>query len=169
MNKGKRKLSDSETDAIAEDRSNESKESKTDVTNETKKIFTQQQFISVDETNHEEIESAPRKLSENETDTNIKSEFKEIRLICMLCSENYDLENYSLKSPVMSMSCFHSICKACVLDSIEKRRKLLKRNHCNTCPCPMPVCKSPNAFNFKSLNWNSELFKLYDICCKQIT
>ena len=82
---------------------------------------------------------------------------------CMLCSNVYDIDNYSDRSPVMSMSCYHTICKLCVISSIKKRRIVLKRNNINSTPCPIATCKSPNAYRNEIFNWNEQLI----IFCKK--
>ena len=93
--------------------------------------------------------------------TKFKSEFSNVKIPkCMLCDTVYDVEEYSDSSPVMSMACYHTLCKMCVISSINGRRKKLKRNNINSTPCPVVTCKAPNAFRNEHFNWNEEFIKL---------
>ena len=118
-------------------------------------------FVECNKSNNSSNPTETFHATEKESKSLLKLPF------CMLCEQTFDLENYSDKSPLMSMSCFHSVCKECVLSSINKRRESLKRPNCNTCPCPIVLCKSPNAFNNRCLNWNLELFKFYELHCQK--
>ena len=80
---------------------------------------------------------------------------------CKCCNSAFDMTDYSKKSPVMSMTCFHTICHGCIINSIDLQRIKLRRKNVNTTPCPMDDCKAPKAFRNDCVNWNLALMNFF--------
>ena len=80
---------------------------------------------------------------------------------CKLCEVEYDMTDFSDNSPVMSMKCFHTICRGCITKSIQRRRIKLRRSNVNATPCPFQSCEAPNAFRNDCINWNMELMSYH--------
>ena len=76
---------------------------------------------------------------------------------CPKCGNHFNLNLYEENSPIMSMSCGHTICFSCTQLSVESNRKKLKRPYIQSANCPVKNCLSKNAFRFNSEHWNMSL------------
>ena len=73
---------------------------------------------------------------------------------CPNCKTNFSNEPFNDSSPIMSMSCFHTICFGCAQLSVKYNRMKLKRPNINSSHCPIENCLAKNAFRYNSENWN---------------
>ena len=91
----------------------------------------------------------------------MKSEFKPIHHpICPQCHDKFDVYNSSDQTPVMSMSCEHTLCRNCAIISIRNNQTKLRKKTVMIASCPIKNCLSKNAFRLDKLNENMELITL---------
>ena len=92
------------------------------------------------------------------SNTAMKSEsIKLYHPICPLCHEKFDIHHLSDQTPVMSMSCEHTVCRNCAIVSIKNNQLKLRKMTVSSAPCPMKNCLSRNAFRLDRLNDNIAL------------
>ena len=76
---------------------------------------------------------------------------------CPKCDHEFDIEPFHKYTPIMSMSCCHTICYNCVQLSVEINRKKLRRPLIKSTNCPIENCLSQHAYRYESENWNMSL------------
>ena len=78
---------------------------------------------------------------------------------CPKCNDDFVAECYQKNTPIMSMSCCHTICFNCAQMAVESNRQKLKRPLIKSTNCPIENCLSQNAFRYNSENWNMSLIE----------
>ena len=76
---------------------------------------------------------------------------------CANCHVSFADSFFLDESPIMSMSCCHTICYKCCQNAVLSNRKKLKRPKVNNSHCPIKSCLAKNAFRYNSENFNSAL------------